>query len=342
MQPAIQHPPLLILERILFYLSPEFPLEWRDKEDAYEIVKPITHVCQSWQHISLCHKFQHVYVGTQTRPALRLAHTLNVCDKIKGVTIILQTNSIFHSPGAALLKKHILNGHTLANVTNLTFIFFGSSYKVNNPLADLYSREFSDELFRIFPSITHIGVKQSWETATTDPPSYLHNLLQRLLNGRAGSTTDEYCLSDILPFPPNAAPLQSLDISSVYKSKSVYALVRKKRSILAMSTPRTDCIHDGATAMYPQLHMLHIRTSIQYQNSMLDLVSTDGVPFSALKTLVFYGLYPFEDDTLLRGSEDSLTLLDMYISNSTIDTFCQFNLLGKSLGLSYMEISALP
>ncbi|ORX68182.1 hypothetical protein DL89DRAFT_294111 [Linderina pennispora] len=53
------------------------------------------------------------------------------------------------------------------------------------------------------------------------------------------------------------------------------------------------------------------------------------MPFPALKSLVVHGIYPFSDDTLLRGSGDSLEFLDMCMSESDIDMFIEAGILDE-------------
>ncbi|KAJ1937824.1 hypothetical protein EC988_007768, partial [Linderina pennispora] len=76
--------------------------------------------------------------------------------------------------------------------------------------------------------------------------------------------------------------------------------------------------NDGSVVVYPKLHDLRLKTAEGFFR-MTARPSIDGVPFPALRSLAIHGRNSFLDDSILRGSEDSLTFLDMNLRNSTID-----------------------
>ncbi|ORX69366.1 hypothetical protein DL89DRAFT_267595 [Linderina pennispora] len=329
MEPTVQHLPIPVLERVIYYLTPEKSINVGQhyQNSVYEAIMPVSHVCQSWRQVSLCHAFRYVHVGTHTKPTLKLAQTLKVCDLIKGVTIKLQTNSIFHTPSAALLRRHIASDLSFPSIKSLTFIFAGNIYWAKGALAKLRSRQFSNELLRIFPSITHIGVEHNWDLLSDNLPSHIVNLLKRLLAGRTAITTDGYCLADALPFPPTPVPLQSLATSGCGKMTNVFTLIRKNSQSLqrlhldlsaSVLIRRVVTNSDGSAVVYPQLHIIRLTTMDKSWN-VAPRPSFDGVPFPVLRSLTIHGRYPVSDDSILRGSEDSLTFLDLHLWDSTID-----------------------
>ncbi|ORX66464.1 hypothetical protein DL89DRAFT_260114 [Linderina pennispora] len=339
MESIAQRPPIIILDRIIYYLKPgkSIRVGQHGLKPAYAILMPVSHVCQSWRQTSLGHIFRCVYVGTNTQPSLNWAHKLGACDLIKGITIKLQTNNIFQNPEAALLRQHVPSDLTLPSIRSLTFIFNGTSNRVNPQLAKLHSHQFGDELFRIFPSITHIVVKYSWDLSRYILPSYIVDLLKCLLAGRAAITAGGNCLSYVLPFPVDTTPLQSFVTSACGKMENTFALIRQNSQSLqqlrlrlseAVLIRRIVADSDGSVVVYPKLHDLRLCTMDNSRN-VAARSSSAGVPFPALKTLVIHGRNSFLDDSILRGSEDSLTFLDMHVWNSTIETLIRANLLDK-------------
>ncbi|ORX63734.1 hypothetical protein DL89DRAFT_288923 [Linderina pennispora] len=339
MESIAQRPPIIILDRIIYYLKPgkSIRVGQHGLKPAYATLMPVSHVCQSWRQTSLGHIFRCVYVGTNTQPSLNWAHTLGVYDRIKEVTLGFKTARIFNGSAVAQLKQLIPCDLTFSNVSNLSLNLGGSSYRVKAPLAKLRSDKFIDELFRIFPSITHIEVKPDVHTSREPLPPYLVNLIQRLLTGRSAIATTGYLLDEALPLPQNSPPLQSLTTSMSGWMNKVFLLIRRNSQSLqrlhldlsaSVLIRRVVTNSDGSVVVYPKLHDLRLKTAEGFFR-MTARPSIDGVPFPALRSLAIHGRYPFSDDTPLRGSEDSLIFLDLHVWNNTVDLFSHVNLMDK-------------
>ncbi|ORX69605.1 hypothetical protein DL89DRAFT_267787 [Linderina pennispora] len=337
MEAIAQHPPLLIFEHIIHYLLPEFLNDSYDKEAIYDVSKPLTRVCRSWRQFFLSYAFRYVHVGTQFKPSLKLAYALGTCDLTKEVIVMFKTATIFN--GSALIQlRQCTPAETLfPHIEVLSFTFTGKlgKLKQDDKLQPIHI--FTDELMHIFPDISSVKVTRDGEASQYWSPFHSHKLLERLLTGRSAIDCTGYILNAVLPFSQSSTPLQSLVTSGSIKTKQVFTFIRRNWQSLQwldldLSAPNlVEHIvsnSDGTTVTYPELHKLRLKTCEQ-DATTASRPSFDGMPFPALKSLVVHGIYPFSDDTLLRGSGDSMEFLDMCMSESDIDMFIEAGILDE-------------
>ncbi|KAJ1924609.1 hypothetical protein LPJ71_000462, partial [Coemansia sp. S17] len=118
-------------------------------------------------------------------------------------------------------------------------------------------------------------------------------------------------------------PLSFLKIDDTRHSSVPASLVHKCASTLWNLNIRTDnpdmliCDTNDKGVVYPNLEHLQL-DSLRRAYSDSKKITTDMVPFPGLKTLVLAIPYPFEDDVLFRGNNETLEYLNFCLDDEII------------------------
>ncbi|ORX65684.1 hypothetical protein DL89DRAFT_270737 [Linderina pennispora] len=339
MYPLAQSPPMLILERIVFFYVGNL-MYFEPGPNAcfcapYTRLAAILGVCRSWREAGLDKLYEELWwcnVHSCTFCNMRSCCGRTLTHKLHGSISagnILRVRKLRLHWDVATIADGLLNGvfqtapfsHTFPKATSVEWSFWcgGERVDASTPVESALANAFCSHISRIFPDTNSITICESPLFADHSDTPFARSLVSGLLDQAtsiechaslpAGIDPISICMMNMRSLSFTIRSADSLAIEVIHRNASSLEVLQVHSSVALVFSKLV--LVDGIPKVYPSVQSLSLDFSNPRESDInIPLDSPAGAPFPALKQVELYSLYPFGNDVVFRGCRLTLEIID--------------------------------